>query len=210
MSISNHPRLSRSIHRRTSATSRGNKVVFDGQAGAMPPSSSRPRNESTRSQTIASGQLVNEPKNLVDQLSMLRRASHPRANNAPDSDTTTPPSSLWAFTSSEPATTPHHGIWQRSLQTTLSCLKSVAKKWDSVIGTLTFILVLIGVIFLGIGMKRSEIANQKSDESFRLTQWRNCIDLSVSRTTPRFQYSTRGTDVLDRTRLEIRQRVNVA
>ena len=184
ISVSNIETLSRSIHRRTSAASWRSQVVIDEQADAMPSSSSRPRNESTRSQTIASGQLANKPKHLVDQLSMRRRVSHPRVNNDPDADTTTSPSSLWPFTS-EPATTPHHGIWQRSLQKTLSCLKRVAKKWDSIIGTLTLILVLIGVIFSGIGMKRSEVANQKSDESFRLTQWRNCIDLGVSRTTLR-------------------------
>ena len=90
--------------------------------------------------------------------------SHPGANSAPNSNIATPPSDLGSFTS-----------W----------LKSVANKYDSIIGTLTFFLVLIGVILSGIGMETSKIANQRSDESFRLAQWRNCIDLSVSRTALR-------------------------
>ena len=169
-------------HKYINAESNTNKIASTGQADVKSSFLSRTGAESVRSQTIASVQVQNIPKPFTDQQSIQRWVLQSSVNTAPSSDTTTSPSNLGTATSTPQTTSPHHDAGQNRQQKTE---KWLTKNWDSIISTLTFVLVLVGSICAPISTYRSGTANQKNYESFRLTQWRNCIDLGVSRATLR-------------------------
>ena len=165
-----------STHRCIKTTLAAKETISKGQADYSPSSSSYARDEPIRNQAITSDQTEDIPRDRFQPFNQ-REASSSRDSIAPTSDTATSSNS------------------SRKDFSTSSCWKSLITHWDSIIGSLTFVLVLIGVILSGVSMTRSTIASQKSDVSFRLTQWRNCIDLSVSRAILRISISHRRTDM---------------
>ena len=194
---------SRSTHRRN-VWSNTNEIVSSGQADFETSFLSRIGAEPVRSPTIASGQLQKRPKPLAVQRLLRSGALYSSVNTTPSSNTTTSPSNLGTFTVSPQTMLPHHYVVQDPQQ---KPKKWLIKNWDSVISTLTLVLVIVGSICTPISTYRSGIANHRSYQSFRLTQLRNCIDLGVSRSTLMISMFQRRADVGDRTRLERRQRV---
>ena len=128
------------------------------------------RFKATRTQSNAFSKMENKPSHSIVLKPIQRKASNPHVHGTSTSGTATSSDNSRGVTQSTQTATQHHGKTHSWLE-----------YWNSIVGSITLALVFIGVVFSGIGMTRSATAIQKSDESFRLSQWRNCIDLSVRR-----------------------------